>query len=600
MMNLPAACASRGGPKPGHLKGGNVKPEVRGRNRLGPVWVLTLIAALGSWSAGGRAQTSSPIQGLPPASTAGSPPPAQEFGVSDVPAHLAVVQGTVTLERESQAVPAEANAALLAGDRLRTAQGRAEVLFADGSALDLDEFSSVDLLSDSLVRLREGRLRLAIARLANEIDYRIDAAGSSASIHSAGDFRVEIHNARGSAPEIDLAVIRGTAELENAHGRTLVRAGTHATALEDREPSIATSFNSSAYDDFDRWVEDQRDARVGTESPQYLPSEMRSYGGVLDTYGSWQYEASYGGTVWYPQVGAGWQPYYDGHWSFVGSYGWFWIGASPWVWPTHHYGRWGMSGGGRWFWMPGHSWSPAWVSWMTGPDFVSWCPLGIDNRPVVGFHGGRVGDVGRGWTSAPAQNFKAHAMNVPRGPMPTPLRSPTVTRPAAAPLAATSQGVPSSPGGATQPVPGALTSDGGPRTMRATTWPRTAGAPDAAPAPRSPGNGTSRRPDWAPPMPSSPGRAFDRTPAPPSSAPAWGSRGSPSDAPSRGVRPAEPAPTPAPPTRTSGSGVAVPRYGPSAAPPAVARPTAPSSAGRGSSAPPAARGGGGRGRGSDR
>ena len=203
-----------------------------------------------------------------------------------MPAHLSVVDGAVTLEREGQAQPADVNVALLAGDRLRTERGRAEILFGDGSALDLDNDTSVDLLSESLIRLRAGRLRLSITRVSNEVEYRVDAAGCSALIHSAGDFSVSISEARRTLPEADLAVFRGTAELENAHGRTLVRAGQHAWARIDAEPSSAASFNSTAADDFDHWVEDQRDARTGTTSSQYLPSEMRTYGGAFDAYGT--------------------------------------------------------------------------------------------------------------------------------------------------------------------------------------------------------------------------------------------------------------------------------------------------------------------------
>ncbi|HKW02391.1 MAG TPA: DUF6600 domain-containing protein [Vicinamibacterales bacterium] len=331
-------------------------------------------------------------------------PPVQTYTRDDVPAHFAVVDGAVTLEREGQAQPADVNVALLAGDRVRTERGRAEILFGDGSALDLDNDTSVDFLSDSLIRLRTGRLRLSISRVSNEVEYRVDAAGCSALIHSAGDFSVAITNARRAAPEADLAVFRGTAELENAHGRTLVRAGQHAWAREDTEPSSAASFNSTAADDFDHWVEDQRDARTGSTSSEYLPSEMRAYSGAFDSYGTWGNEPSYG-TVWYPQVSAGWQPYSDGYWSAYGSYGWFWVGPTVWSWPTHHYGRWGVSSG-RWFWVPGHQWAPAWVSWATSPGYVGWCPIGVDGRPVAWFSGPGA-DGRRGWTMATANQFSA-------------------------------------------------------------------------------------------------------------------------------------------------------------------------------------------------
>jgi hypothetical protein len=37
-----------------------------------------------------------------------------------------------------------------------------------------------------------------------------------------------------------------------------------------------------------------------------------------------------------------------------------------------------------WYWIPGSAWSPAWVSWAVGTDYVGWCPLGSHDRPVNG------------------------------------------------------------------------------------------------------------------------------------------------------------------------------------------------------------------------
>src|SRR5689334_17633334 len=82
----------------------------------------------------------------------------REWG-DDIPAHLSFVEGSVTLEREGRLEPAEANLALLAGDRIRTRGGRVEILFSDGSAFYLDENTELDLLSDSLTRLLTGQLR---------------------------------------------------------------------------------------------------------------------------------------------------------------------------------------------------------------------------------------------------------------------------------------------------------------------------------------------------------------------------------------------------------------------------------------------------------
>jgi hypothetical protein len=139
-----------------------------------------------------------------------------------------------------------------------------------------------------------------------------------------------------------------------------------------------------------------------SQSTQYLPPDLQSYGPTLDQNGSWGYEASYG-NVWYPTVGDDWRPYYDGYWAPVPRYGLTWIGAGAWAWPTHHYGRWGFAQS-RWFWIPGRSWSTAWVSWGSAPGYVSWCPLGFDNRAVFALS---VGSYSRwnAWTVIPRDRF---------------------------------------------------------------------------------------------------------------------------------------------------------------------------------------------------
>jgi hypothetical protein len=322
----------------------------------------------------------------------------------EIPAHVSAVDGSATLEREGRIDPVEENIILLAGDRLRTARGRLEILFADGSALAVDEHTSLDLLDDSLMRLLGGRVKLMIARATGGIEYRIDTAAGSALVRTPGEYRVALLE-RQSRPEVDLTVLRGTAELLNDHGRTIVRAGTYAVANPLQAPSLPYVANSAAWTEFERWADDQRAARTGASSTRYLPTEVHYYAGAFDRYGDWSYEPVYG-YVWYPRVPLGWQPYHDGKWSFHARFGWFWIGAGRWAWPTHHYGRWGHHSN-RWYWIPGRHWGPAWVHWARSPRFVGWCPLGFDNRPVFSITTINI-NVNRpwyGWSVLPRQHF---------------------------------------------------------------------------------------------------------------------------------------------------------------------------------------------------
>ena len=327
---------------------------------------------------------------------------------TDPPAHVSFVDGAAVLERDGQPDAAPANMPLLAGDRLRTQGGRVEILFADGSTLHMDANTTLDFQSDELVRLLDGRIRLAIPGSARRVSYRIDASSASAVISQSGEYRLAVLHGAGEA-EIELAVIRGAAELVNDDGRTPLRAGERAYARANAAPSYAYVFNSASWDSFDRWSEARRDQRLGV-SAQYLPDEVRPYAPSFDRYGAWGYDAAYG-NVWYPRVSVDWRPYYNGRWVTLRPYGWTWVGADPWAWPTHHYGRWGISAG-TWFWIPGRSWGPAWVSWAYAPGYVSWCPLGWNNRPVIQIVNVYGFDPWRAWTAVARRHFGVDYVNV--------------------------------------------------------------------------------------------------------------------------------------------------------------------------------------------
>jgi hypothetical protein len=337
-----------------------------------------------------------------PICLAGVPVAAQD-AAADPPAHISFVDGAAVLERDGRTDHDLASMPLLAGDRLRTEGGRVEVLFADGSTLHLDATTLVDFLSDDVVRLLEGRIRVSIAGPARDVSYRVDAPSAWVQIADPGEYRISVTR----DAEVELAVLRGAAELVNEQGRSYIRAGERTFARAGAAPSPPYVFNSAAWDSFDRWSEARRDQRLGV-SAQYLPNDVRPYAAAFDAYGDWRYEQAYG-YVWYPRAHVGWRPYSRGRWVSLRPYGWTWIAADPWGWPTHHYGRWGISAG-AWFWIPGRHWGPAWVSWAYAPGYVSWCPLGWNNRPVlqivnVNVFGGRRYDPWHAWTVLPRHHF---------------------------------------------------------------------------------------------------------------------------------------------------------------------------------------------------
>jgi hypothetical protein len=420
-----------------------------------------------------------------------APASAQETPES-TPAHLSFVEGDATLEREGQVETATPGMPLGAGDRLRTDSGRAEVLFADGSALHVDEISTVDMSDSALLRLVEGRVFLVVAAYSAE-RYRIDTPAARIEIYGTGEYRVSILNYLGR-PETELAVVRGSASLSSDYGSMPVRAGQRVLAQADRAPGGTMAFNSAAWDEFDQWSEERRAARAGVESNQYLPQEVRGYAGIFDHYGSWSADPTYG-YVWYPAVGAGWRPFYNGFWYHGKRWGSTWIGWDPWGWPTHHFGRWGLSPLGAYYWIPARRWSPAWVAWASTPGFFGWCPLGFDGRALVhpghfsGFRGHGWTDPWRAWTVAPAHRFgfntPVRQFAVSRGGLPPltgafqTLSTPPFETPARYRSADVTRGIPRVPGALTRTPIGRAAASGIRRSVPGTAVARPTPPPTA-------------------------------------------------------------------------------------------------------------------------
>jgi FecR protein len=256
------------------------------------------------------------------------------------PAHLAVVDGAATIDRDGHSRQAAANVPFVPGDHLRTTTGRVDVLFPDGTALDVDEHSAVDLQSPTLIRLTAGRVILTVWGATDPpsaVRYQIDTPAASAWTGGAGEYRVSVLD---GPTETELAVLRGAAVLDTERGSMPLHAGERAFVRSNGAPSFPLPVNSARLDAFDQWTMDQAAARSSTASADYLPPDLQMYGGTLDRYGEWEYTAPYG-YVWYPTVA-----------------------SDAWHWPTHHYGRWEYARN-RWYWVPRESekpsrtWTPA-------------------------------------------------------------------------------------------------------------------------------------------------------------------------------------------------------------------------------------------------
>jgi hypothetical protein len=307
---------------------------------------------------------------------------AQQAADTSTPAHVSAVDGRALFERDGRTDSAVENLPLLEGDRVRTEDGRLEMLLPDGSVVALDRYTTLDLLAGGVARLSTGRIVFVVAGWSGGTprSYRVEAPAGAVITSGAGEFRITTFEEPGRR-SVDLAVVSGEATLATSRGSSLVQAGRRAMASEGQDVEPPQPFNPAQADAFYAWADGLRAARAGSRSNAYLPEDLKVYSGAFDRGGTWQSSPDYG-YVWYPTVADDWRPYYDGSWQPY-SWGWTWVGAGAWTWPTHHYGRWGYGGRG-WYWIPSATWGPAWVSWGIAADYVSWCPLGYNNYPVFG------------------------------------------------------------------------------------------------------------------------------------------------------------------------------------------------------------------------
>ena len=177
---------------------------------------------------------------LPVSAQTASPPP-----------HLSVLDGRATLTRGQDREDAIANTPLTLGDRLATEYGRAEVLMGDGTALHLDESTTVDLNGDSVVRLLSGRL-IVLATTASSGRLQIDTAAASVRAITAGEYHIAVFD-EGGQPATRVAVVRGEVDVDSGLGRMPVIAGRTVFVREGEAPGSPLPFNSARADAFVQW-----------------------------------------------------------------------------------------------------------------------------------------------------------------------------------------------------------------------------------------------------------------------------------------------------------------------------------------------------------
>jgi uncharacterized protein DUF6600 len=83
------------------------------------------------------------------------------------PPHISFVEGVATIQHDGEVQPAAINVPVVDGDRIRTEDGRIEVMFPDGSAIEIDPRSEIEILSEWRYRVLAGTIEHRPARAAD-------------------------------------------------------------------------------------------------------------------------------------------------------------------------------------------------------------------------------------------------------------------------------------------------------------------------------------------------------------------------------------------------------------------------------------------------
>ncbi len=303
-------------------------------------------------------------------------------------ARLSFVEGKAFVQRASDLGYEEGalNMPISEGDRIGTADGRAEIHFGKGNYIRLDNDTKLDVLNlpkkeDDVTRLRiwSGNIYLVVGTLKKEKGIELHTADSSFFVLDRGIYRVDVRENR----DTEIQVYQGLIEAAGEEGSTLLKASQRLEVSEGRFASKPTSFIAVANDRFDKFNESRNSVTGRQYAKSYMPEELSDFEAELDEYGEWTYLAPYG-NVWVPGgVGEDWRPYNNGRWSWLPLSGWTWWPYEPWGWSTFHYGRWHWGLDFGWYWIPMNMWGPAWVNWWGDDFYFGWAPLSYWGYPGV-------------------------------------------------------------------------------------------------------------------------------------------------------------------------------------------------------------------------
>ena len=280
---------------------------------------------------------------------------------------------------EGKEIEASRNLPIYPGDQIVTARrGRTEVRLSDGNVIGIDRTTALTFRSildsydgddtETIAELKYGKVAVYRTDLGRD-HVRLDTDNASYVAQQQAIYSVET-DSRGTDR---VMVFDGSVEVRTPNRATRLRSGESAT-VDQKGPYDLTGDQRDSADDFERWFL-KRAERLDGRSTKYVDRRLSYWADDLDEHGQWVNVGGIGWS-WRPYVAVGWRPYYHGYW-YHGRNGCLtWVSYDPWGWGTYHYGRWAYDPGFGWVWVPGYGYSPAWVYWWYGSNYVGWAPAG--------------------------------------------------------------------------------------------------------------------------------------------------------------------------------------------------------------------------------
>ena len=171
--------------------------------------------------------------------------PAPPATAGEAPAHLSFIEGSVDIVHEGVSERADPPEMFVDGDIIRTGNGRAEIVFGDGTLLHLDHSAQLELLAPDRLRLSEGRVILRVSAAARTA-YFIDTPGGTVRMNARGEYGISAFR----EARLEVSASRGTAEIDDGTQTVIVRAGEMVTLAAPGARPQFQSFNTARWDSF--------------------------------------------------------------------------------------------------------------------------------------------------------------------------------------------------------------------------------------------------------------------------------------------------------------------------------------------------------------